>query len=158
LEITPVDIKNLKFKRVYRGYNPQEVDDNLNLIVNEFENLIKENRRFSEKLENYESMENTLKETLLATQKTAEEMKKTAEEKAKVTIEKAKLEADKMINEAKKRVEEIQKNYTSLVTKREDFYVKFKGLLTSYLEIIEREIKSESQGKGNTESKGERDS
>ena len=51
MKLTPMDINNKEFKRVLRGYCPEEVDEFLDQIVEEYEILFKENTALKEKLE-----------------------------------------------------------------------------------------------------------
>ena len=41
--LTPLDIQNKEFKRVFSGYSMQEVDEFLNLVIDGYEKLYKEN-------------------------------------------------------------------------------------------------------------------
>ena len=41
--LTPLDIQNKEFGREFRGYSMQEVDEFLNLVIDGYERLYKEN-------------------------------------------------------------------------------------------------------------------
>ena len=41
--LTPVDIHNQEFKRSFRGYDMEEIDDFLDQVVNDYEKLYREN-------------------------------------------------------------------------------------------------------------------
>ena len=41
--LTPLDIHNKEFKRSFRGYNEDEIDDFLDQVVNDYEKLFREN-------------------------------------------------------------------------------------------------------------------
>ena len=41
--ITPMDIENKEFKKGFRGYNEEEVDEFLDIVKEDFENLYREN-------------------------------------------------------------------------------------------------------------------
>ena len=76
--LTPMDIHNKDFKRSFRGYNEDEIDDFLDQVVNDYEKLFRENDRLKEELERahkdneqYKQLEKNLKDTLLVAQKTA---------------------------------------------------------------------------------------
>ena len=43
--LTPMDIHNKEFKRSFRGYNEDEIDDFLDQVVNDYERLYRENER-----------------------------------------------------------------------------------------------------------------
>ena len=75
--LTPLDIHNKEFKRSFRGYNEDEIDDFLDQVVNDYEKLFRENDNLKEELSRmkkdnaqYQKLENNLKETLLIAQKT----------------------------------------------------------------------------------------
>ena len=48
--LTPMDIHNKDFKRSFRGYNEEEIDDFLDKVVNDYEKLFRENDRLKEEL------------------------------------------------------------------------------------------------------------
>lgn len=43
--LKPIDIHNMEFKRVFKGYDPEEVDDFLADIVLKYEAVYQENRK-----------------------------------------------------------------------------------------------------------------
>ena len=82
MKLTPMDINNKEFKRGIRGYNPDEVDEFLDEVVENYEELYKENSRLKEsitrlkdKVEHYERLEATIQNTLLLAQNAAEQAK-----------------------------------------------------------------------------------
>ena len=50
MKLTPMDINNKEFKKIIRGYNPEEVDEFLDKIVEDYEALYKENANLKEKV------------------------------------------------------------------------------------------------------------
>ena len=67
--LTPMDIHNKDFKRSFRGYNEDEIDDFLDKVVNDYEKLFRENDRLKEELarakkdnEQYQQLEQNLKD------------------------------------------------------------------------------------------------
>lgn len=144
--LTPADIENAEFKRVARGkgYDCDEVDDFLDLVIVEFEKLLKENTRLNDKvtvmndaIQHYKDMEDTLKASIVKGEKTAED-----------TRQNAKTEADHIVNEAKQKAKEIldrannEQYKIDIETDRirgqyEALRVKMKNLLNSELELIE---------------------
>ena len=52
--ITPMDIENKEFKKGFRGYNEEEVDEFLDIVKEDFENLYRENLDLKEKLKLYQ--------------------------------------------------------------------------------------------------------
>ena len=52
--ITSMDIENKEFKKGFRGYHEEEVDEFLDLVKEDFENLYRENLDLKEKLKLYQ--------------------------------------------------------------------------------------------------------
>ena len=81
--LTPLDIENKKFqKQMMNGYNVDEVDDFLDEITVDYEKLYKDNtelraeiERSKSDLEKYKNIEQTLQNTLVMAQKTADDIK-----------------------------------------------------------------------------------
>lgn len=149
--LTPLDIENKKFsKQIMNGYSVEEVDDFLDEIgvdyakkqkeLNESGKTIEE---LTKSLEHYKNIEETLQNTLLMAQSTAEEVKNVAKQKADQIVNDAKAttqkEVDFLQNEIllkKKELEDLQKQF--------DIYkAKMESLLISQLELI-KEVNKES--------------
>lgn len=86
--LTPLEIHNKDFKRGFRGYNEDEVDDFLDQVVNDYEQLFRENEKMKEEIERgkkdlvqYQQLEQNLKDTLIVAQRTAEEVTSNARKK-----------------------------------------------------------------------------
>ena len=159
MRITPMDIEQQEFSRSFRGYSEEEVDDFLDKIVKDYEELINENVRLNEeiekmqeKLKEFSQIEETLRNSLLNAQKSAEEMKGRVENEAKVIIEKAEMEA-KALKRQVLQSEDLMKNeIDNLRRYKFIFKEKFKSMLNLYLRMIENE---EFEEEGNYEIKEE---
>jgi len=78
LKITPLEINKQEFKKSMRGYDPVEVNTFLEMLGNEFEKLISENKEYEKKvlqlqteLKNFKEVERTLKQTLMNVQESS---------------------------------------------------------------------------------------
>ena len=149
--LTSLDIENKKFsKQIMNGYNTDEVDDFLDEIGVEFAKkqkelteAFKEVEELKASLEHYKNIEETLQNTLLMAQSTAEEVKNVAKQKAEQIIEDARSSStkevaslDNQILLKKKELEDIKKQF--------DIYkAKMESLLISQLELIKEINKNE---------------
>jgi cell division initiation protein len=87
--LTAIDIHNKEFKRSFRGYNEDEIDDFLDQIANDYEILSHKNDDLQRELDlakksldQYKQLESNLHDTLLVAQKTAEEVTSNAKKAA----------------------------------------------------------------------------
>ena len=147
MALTPMDIHNKEFTRSFRGYDEDEVDQFLDEIVEEFERLYKENIDLKDRLSmlvdqinNYKTMENTLKETLVTAQKTADELTESAQKKSELIIKEAEGRAREIIDNAHTKVLEIKKEFDEYRKQMQVFRSRFKYLLETQLEILQQEI------------------
>ena len=150
--LTPLDIQNKEFNKSFRGYKETEVDIFLDEIIIDYENLYKENIELKDKisiltdqLKQYNNLEDTLKNTLVIAQGTAEEVTNTAKQKSELIIMEAEVKAKRIIEDAHDEVINIQKDYENLRKEIYIFKTKFKSLiegqlisLESYYEEIEK--------------------
>ncbi|MCR5757168.1 MAG: DivIVA domain-containing protein [Selenomonas sp.] len=157
--LTPMDIHNKDFKRSFRGYNEDEIDDFLDKVVNDYEKLFRENDRLKEELtrakkdnEQYQQLEQNLKDTLLVAQKTAEEVTSNARKNAEETrentakecankLQEAEMKAEKIIDDAKNKAQAIVEEYDRLVREKNTFLRKIKVTLESELAVIDETMK-----------------
>jgi len=49
MALTPLDIEKKEFKRTFRGYSEVEVDEFLDLIINDYEVLYRENMDYKDR-------------------------------------------------------------------------------------------------------------
>jgi cell division initiation protein len=118
MRITPHDIRQQQFTvRMFRGFDPQEVDAFLEDVADDYEALLKETQLLKEQLAAQEERqrgvlerERTLQETLVTTQRLVEEMKAAAKREADLIVREAELRGEKAVEaargeEAKIRVE-----------------------------------------------------
>ncbi|HHV46170.1 MAG TPA: DivIVA domain-containing protein [Tissierellia bacterium] len=143
--ITPLDIQNKEFKRSIRGYKESEVDEFLDEIIKDYEKIYKENIELKDKIlllneqiEKYNSMEDTLKETLIVAQSTADELILAAKQKAELIIKEATNESKKLIEEAQNEVKSIRKEYEYLLKEMIIFRTRYKSLIESQLTTLEQ--------------------
>jgi len=114
MRLSPLDIRQQQFTvRMFRGLDPQEVDAFLEDVAEDYESVLKENALLKEQLSSHEEksrsigdVERTLKDTLVTTQKLAEEMKEAARRDAQLIVREAEVRSDKLMEEA--RIEEAR--------------------------------------------------
>jgi cell division initiation protein len=108
MRLSPVDIRQQQFTNRFRGFDRQEVDAFLDDVADDFEGLLRENAGLREQVSSHEERsrglgetERTLKDTLVTTQRVAEEMKEGAKRDAQLIVREATLSAEKLMEEAR---------------------------------------------------------
>lgn len=163
MRLTAMDITNKEFKKVLRGYDSDEVEDFLEEVAKEFEILYKDNSSYKErldileeKLEHYTKMENTIQNTLLLAQNTAEQSKATTQKEAELILRNANDSAQKILDKAHNDVVKVNDDYERLKQEFIMFRAKFRNFLNTQretFESLEKEfIKNYNIGDTNNES------
>lgn len=144
MKLTPMEINNKEFKRAIRGYAQEEVDEFLDRIVEEYEALYKENSKLKEKLDaanekiqHHAQIENTIQNTLILAQETAEQSKKTSQEEADRIIRKANDTAQKILDKAHNDVLQINDDYDVIKQEFVKFRAKFRNFMNFQMETFD---------------------
>jgi len=147
MSLTPMDIHNKEFARKFRGYQEDEVDEFLDAIVDEFEKLHKENIDLKDKVHaledqvnQYKTMEQALKDTLVTAQKTADEVTALAQQKAGMIQKDAEEQAHHVVESANDQVIEIRKEYQEAQKQMKLFQSKYRSLLETQIELISSDV------------------
>ena len=107
MRLSAMDIRQQQFAvKLLRGFDPQEVDTFLDDVAEDFEGLLRENVVLREQLGSHEERsrgisetERTLTDTLVTTQRLADEMKESAKRDAQLVLREATLNAEKLMEE-----------------------------------------------------------
>ena len=144
--ITPMDLRTKTFKKAkVGGYDRQEVDEYMQVLTEDYEKVYKQSVETLDKinaltklLDSYKAMEDTMKNSILVAQSTAEELARTSQEKAEVIIEDAHLQAKKIIDDASAEAEAINTMKAELKASMELYRSTARGMLTAQLDVIEK--------------------
>ena len=143
MKITSMDISSKEFKKVIRGYSPDEVDEFLDKIAEDYEVLYKENsfhkeKEFSlnEKLEYFSKMEETIHNTLVLAQNAAEQAKLSAQKEAELIIRLANESSKRILDKANNNVLQINDEYDKTKQDFIKFRAKFRNFMNAQLETF----------------------
>ena len=114
MALTPLDIQNKSFPVKMRGYEKDEVDDFLDLIVRDYEDAVQKNRELEkalkhaeEKLEYFNELKDALNQSIIVAQDTADKVKTSASKESEVIVTSAQNKADEMVAKAEKRAHQL---------------------------------------------------
>src|ERR687896_714244 len=177
MPIRPIDVRRKEFKSGFRGYDPNQVDDFLDAVADEFERNFTENQRMREevsslrdRLQQFEDLEGSIRAALVhaerasndlrrAVAQEAEGIKQSAQREADFTIREAQSRSHQMLADSSARIERVQDSYDALQEAKRSFANEFRHLLKTYTDIMEnmevasaREIEASLRGRLDTES------
>jgi cell division initiation protein len=114
MKITPLEIRQKTFEKVFRGYEKDEVNAYLQSLSMEWERMLDENKELYLRIENLETESNKLRElesSLFKTLKTAEDTGATLIEQTKketdLKIKESSLKAETILNDARSKAKSL---------------------------------------------------
>lgn len=141
--LTPIDMQGRSLKGGF-GYKKRQTDEFLAEIFESYEQLYKEHGELKEslnrlegRLQYYEDLEGTLKNTLLMAEKASEETKKESLQKAEAIENDAVIKAQEIVADAQKDLEQIQ-NQTLVMTQQfERYRQQYKEILSAQIDLLD---------------------
>ena len=144
MKVTPLDLRQQKFKTVMRGYDRAEVESFLAETADDYETALREADRLRDdlarvqsSLEEHREGERNLRNTLLTAQKLADEIRLNAEAEGKRLVREAEGRADLLLQKTQSRVEEVQREIDGLRLKRRDVESSLEGTIAALRNALE---------------------
>ena len=135
-----------RFSIVEHGYDIDEVNRFIDIVIERLEKLNTENAAYAAKLEklnqklreqnnNYDV--NKLENAILAVQETTDRMKEVSKEEARMIVEEAKSNANSIVHEALIRAEKVEQERILLEKNMRVYKERVKSLLEAQLKIAD---------------------
>lgn len=133
-----------RFSVVDRGYDIDEVNRFIDIVIGRLEKLNAENAAYvakidklNLKLQESKPDEDKLEKAILAVQETADRMKEVSREEARIIVEEAKNNANSIVHEALIKAERIEHDSMVLEKNMKAYKERIKSLLEAQLRIAE---------------------
>ncbi len=143
--LTVVDIQHKSFKKKLQGYDPVDVDQYLDEIIETLEDeaharaaLAGEVADLKERISHFKAMEESLQSTLLLAQRTADEVKASAHKEADLIKQEARLSAEREIAALGDRIDDARREAQRAQDTAEQAKSELRSLLMSHLSLIDR--------------------
>lgn len=141
--IAPHELKNKNFSRTVRGYNPVEVDEYFDFLIEKYTEAYKAASEFEQKFNQMEAKyaelskeEESIRSAILKAQKLGEAIIDNATKEAKEKEADLAARCDAIIEEAKKKVEIEKENISILRKSAVDFQHKLYSEYVKHVEMI----------------------
>lgn len=114
MSMTPNDILEKKFSFSFKGYNPQEVDEFLDEVIEEFESMLNEQEKLNEQLAkcardavSLESVQQTLDDVVAKVKATSAQLMESAQQNAEYAMHVSQQKAQAVLDEAYQKADQI---------------------------------------------------
>ncbi len=148
IDLTPLDVRKKRgdFRRILRGYDPDEVDHFLELVAERMEGLVRENFSFSERIArlqeqvgSLEGREKAVHEALVTAEKLRGDVKEQARREAEVILREAEADARRRREDGERAVAEQEAALAGLRRERRQFLMAFRSMLERQVERLDAE-------------------
>ena len=143
-KITPVDIQHKTFKKALQGYDRAEVDQFLDDVIETLEDdaqhraaLDAEIADLKERISHFKAMEESLHNTLVLAQRTADEVKASAHKEADLIREQARLAADREMVSYNDAIGDVRREHQRAIEACEKAKSELRNLLTTHLALLD---------------------
>lgn len=144
MTVSKIDLLNKQFSRSMLGYSRMEVDqfmlelaEVLGDAADSQKGMRKKIKRLENSIQEYRQRDETLRDTLMSTQKMVDDLKVAASKEAQLIIDEARVKADATVQKGHNRLAQIHEEIEALKRQRGQFGVQLKGLLKSHLEMLD---------------------
>jgi len=127
MDISPLDLRQQKFKKAFRGFDRVEVTSFLAAVADDYEAALRDTDRLKQDVARMEAAmvehrqrEADLRDMLLTAQKVSDDIRKNAEEEGKRIVREAQNRSDLLLEKTQARLEDIQREIDGLKLKRKD--------------------------------------
>lgn len=146
MKVSPLDVQQKRFHLGFRGYEREEVDAFLELVREEMEALVRENAELREFRQAYEEnvrslreQEETVKSTLLMTQRVIEDMKENARKEATLVMKDAEVRSQQLLGSAQQEKGRLEGEIVNLRRQQHQVLQNMKKMLETHLEMVRYE-------------------
>jgi cell division initiation protein len=143
IRVTPIDIQQKRFHVIFRGYDRTEVDMFIDLVRDEMETLVREvaelrdfRQSYDERLRELTDREETVKNTMLMTQKLMEDQKDNARREAAVIIKEAEFRGQQILSNAQDEKEKLEVDIQALKRRKHHFLQDVKKVVQMHQEMV----------------------
>lgn len=141
--ITPLEMKEKRFRSGWSGFNKKEVIDFLDLLSSEFQVILKDNRKLQQQLEEEKEKqkellkrESLIKSVLVKAQDNSEKIRQDAEREAELMLKETELKIEKMLAEAHQGENRILRQIEDLKSSYKQLKAKMQSTLEMYSKLL----------------------
>jgi cell division initiation protein len=144
VRLTPLDIRNHHFSTRLRGLDPAEVEAFVRLIAEDYEEMIRENEAFRERVqdlkirvEDLSENEKILQKTIVTAQQLSDDLKKTATRESEVLVSEAEVKAEKILIASHRRAAKLAQDIREMKLLRARLGTTIRAAIDTHLSLLD---------------------
>jgi len=148
MRLSAMDIRQQQFAvKLFRGFDPQEVDAFLEEVADDWEELVRENNLLKDQLATLEEQKKatdeqnkSLQQTLIVAQKMAEEFRESSRRAADIVLREAQLQAEKLLEESRQEQTRVLGEVAALKQQRRQVAEELLATLRMHQRLVEQKL------------------
>ncbi len=144
MNVSPLDLRQQRFRSAFRGFDRVEVTSFLAAVAEDYEQALRETDRLRQDLARIEAvldehreMETNLRNTLTTAQKLADDIKANADQEARRIIRDAEGRSDLLLEKTQARLEDVQREIDGMKLKRRDVQTSIEATIQTLRNTLE---------------------
>ncbi len=142
--LTPNDVRAQEFRRAFRGYDPEQVEEFQVRVSEELDRLLREKAKLEDRMQNFQEQlrsfrdrERAMNEALLAAQQLRVAAQEQAEREAETIVREARSDALRLVGQAQEEERQIRERQDALQRQFAAYLANFRALLERQLGEVE---------------------
>lgn len=138
MRVTPLDLRQQRFRTALRGYDRADVRAFLDEAAEDYEKALRENDRLRQEvmrleavINEHQAQERNLRNTLLTAQKLADDIREAAQQDAARIVREAEGRAELLLHKTQARLEDVQREIDGLKMKRREVETSIGSLISA---------------------------
>ena len=144
MKVSPLDLRQLRFKSRLRGFDRAEVLALMAEVADDYERALHEVERLRQEISKMEALltqhrehERSLRDTMVTAQRVSDDIRSNAEEQARQIIREAEGRSDLLLQKTQARLEDVQREIDGMRMKRRDVENSVEACITSLRSTLE---------------------
>jgi cell division initiation protein len=157
MKVSPLDLRQLRFRSAFRGFDRAEVQALILEVADDYENALREVDRLRQEISKMEALlnqhrehERDLRDTLVTAQRVSDDIRSNAEAHAKQIVREAEGRSELLLQKTQARLEDVQREIDGMKMKRREVETTLESsvsALRSTLEFVREQEQREREEK-----------
>ena len=144
MKVSPLDLRQLRFKTRFRGYDKAEVMALIAEVTDDYEHALREVDRLRQEVSKMEALlnqhrehERDLRDTLITAQRVSDDIRTNADTQARNIVREAEGRSDLLLQKTQARLEDVQREIDGMKMKRREVETTLESTIASLRNTLE---------------------
>jgi cell division initiation protein len=144
MKVSPLDLRQLRFRTAFRGYDKAEVVALITEVADDYENALRDVDRLRQEIVKMEALlnqhrehERDLRDTLMTAQRVSDDIRSTADAHARQIVREAEGRSDLLLQKTQARLEDVQREIDGMKMKRREVETTLESTIASLRNTLE---------------------